>query len=154
VTEENAGNVIAESMLEPIGAVLEPLGYRLADVVDNGDVAVIGVWESSSVRIVASFEPREDIGSVSLARRLDTPALYQPPWTYVELADVLAARGAQAFTRPQHLGHVTTATELRAWATVQAKDLLRVGDLLAGDNLDAIDKMAARRPSNGVAGAK
>ena len=138
-----------DALVGPFDGALRPLGYKRGRLVDSG-WGLRGAWQTGEVEVVASFEPREDWGDVTVGRRIQNDAASASPFrSPVFLDDILRARGLATTARKQKAAHVATPDEISTWAEQAAQDLLKIQDRLAGRNLQLLDRLVAAKPGLG-----
>lgn len=155
-----------KALSEPFEAVLGRFGFRQQRLEDKGSLFVACEWVTDAVLVSASVEPREQWGSLMLARHLapdywgslpgpagePMPWHEQPYWTRIHTSEILLARGVEPRISPAQSCQVGTADQIRHWAELGAADLEVLADLLGGENLNLLDDLIERRPRRGVPG--
>ena len=104
-----------KALVEPLDAVLRPLGFRTGEANDLNSRWVACEWESDDIRVKASFEPAEGVASVEVATRALGSDPW-PPWGFVELGRILGElRIPRKARRPTGRSFVSLE-EVRRWA--------------------------------------
>jgi HEAT repeats len=122
---------------------LEPLGYDLLEASDSWGPSATYVRGIVLVRL--SYEYRDEYADLTIARRQKEDLREEPYWAQVHLDELLRERVPSAGPwRGESIDE----------AFARGAELLRehAGDLLAGENLNVLDEIVAKRPHHGVPG--
>jgi hypothetical protein len=119
---------------------LEPLGYNLLEASDSwGPTAT---YARGELLVRPSYEYRDEYADVTVARRQKEDLREEPYWAQVHLDELLHERAPSAGPwRGESIDE----------AFARGADLLRehAADLLAGENLNVLDEIVAKRPHLG-----
>lgn len=122
---------------------LEPLGYAVVEASDSwGPTATYG---RGDVLIRPSYEDRDEYADITIARRQKEDLREEPYRAQVHLDELLRLRAPSA---------ATWRGDSMEEAFARGANLLRAhaADLLAGENLNVLDEIVAKRPRDGVPG--
>lgn len=138
-------------LVEPIAAVLDPLGYRMGETQDDPrGLSLVAIWETDALFVEAWFDYRDGF-AVMVARPLPlySPRM-QPYWSKVYVSHVLQQRGIA----PVSVEHRPEGGPdfIRRYAKAAALDLTQIIDILRGENLEVLDRIIANKPREDLRG--
>jgi hypothetical protein len=123
---------------------LQSLGFEPVEASDSWGPSA--TYRRGQVLVHPSYEYRDEYADITVARRQKEALDEEPYWAQVHLDELLARRAPLS-------GDWRAAGDMEG-AFARGADLLRThcSDLLAGENLEALDDIIAKRPRFGVPG--